>query len=126
LTEYGELLKNVPTEPSIAFATRTHEPPGLEIRINFGMYAGREATAAEIDELGKELLARVNEVSIISEARHEMADNSEAALHQVRIEVPVDDLPAEGRELDELRGRLIEVSERWAQTCIAERHVDVE
>jgi hypothetical protein len=105
----------VQTEPSIAFATRTHEPPGLEIRINFGMYAGREATAA-----------RVHEVSIISEARHEIADNSEVALHQVRIEVPVDDLPAEGQELDELRGRLIEVSERWAQACIAERHVEVE
>ena len=53
-------------EPGIAFATRTHEPPGLETRINFGMYAGREATPAEIDELGKELLARVREFSIIS------------------------------------------------------------
>jgi hypothetical protein len=116
----------VQTEPSIAFANRTHEPPGLEIRINFGMFAGREATAAEIDELGKELLARVHEVSIISEERHEIADTSEVALHQVRVEVPVDDLPEEGQELDELRGRLLEVSERWAQACIAERHVEVD
>ncbi len=114
------------TEPAIAFATRTHEPPGLEIRINFGMFAGREATSAEIDELGKELLGRVQEVSIISEQRHELADNSEVALHQVRIEVPADDLPVDGHELDELRGRLIEVSERWAQACIAERHVEVD
>ena len=112
-------------EPSIAFATRTHEPPGLEIRINFGMYAGREATAAEIDELGKELLERVREVSIISEDRHEMADTSEVQLHQVRVEVPAEDLPDDDHELDELRGRLVEVSERWARSCIAERHVDV-
>jgi hypothetical protein len=114
------------TEPAIAFATRTHEPPGLEIRINFGMYAGREATPAEIDELGKELLARVREVSIISEARHEMADTSEVQLHQVRVEVSTEDIPEGDHELDELRGRLLEVSERWAQACIAERHVDVE
>jgi hypothetical protein len=115
----------VRTDPAIAFATRTHEPPGLEIRINFGMFAGREATAAEIDELGKQLLVRVHEVSIISEERHEIADTSEVALHQVRVEVPVDDVPDDDHELDELRGRLIEVAERWAQACIAERHVDV-
>lgn len=114
------------TEPGIAFATRTHEPPGLEIRINFGMYAGREATPAEIDELGKELLARVHEVSIISEERHEIADSSEVQLHQVRVEVPAEGLPGEEHELDELRGRLLEVSERWAQACIAERHLEVE
>jgi hypothetical protein len=115
----------VQTDPAIAFATRTHEPPGLEIRINFGMYAGRDATAAEIDELGKELLERVREVSIISEERHEIADTSEAQLHQVRVELSADDLPADEHELDELRGRLLEVSERWARACIAERHIDV-
>ena len=111
-------------DPTIAFASRTQEPPGLEIRINFGMYAGREATPAEIDELGRELLARVREVSIISEERHEIADKSEIQLHQVRVEVSADDLPGDEHELDELRGRLLEVSERWAQSCIAERHVD--
>jgi hypothetical protein len=113
------------TEPPIAFATRTHEPPGLEIRVNFGMFAGREATAAELDELGRELLARLHEVSIIKEERHELADGSEFALHQVRIEVPVGDVPEDEHDLDELRGRLVEVSERWARACIAERHVDV-
>jgi hypothetical protein len=115
----------VQTEPGIAFAIRTHEPPGLEIRINFGMYAGREATSAEIDELGKDLLERVREVSIISEERHEIADTSEVQLHQVRVEVSAEDLPADEHELDELRGRLVEVAERWARSCIAERHVDV-
>ncbi len=113
------------TEPAIAFAARKHDTPGLEIRINFGMFAGREATSAELDELGKELLERVREVSIISEERHEMADNSEVQLHQVRVEVSLHDVPTDEHELDELRGRLLEVSERWAQACIAVRHVDV-
>ena len=114
------------TEPAIAFAQYTHSPPGIEIRINFGMFAGREATPAEIDELGRQLLARVSEVSIIKEERHEIADRTEVSLHQVRVEVPSTDLPTGDHELDELRGRLLEVSERWAQACIADRRVDID
>ena len=46
-------------EPAIAFATRTFEPPALEIRVNFGMFAGREATPAEIDVLATALRDKV-------------------------------------------------------------------
>ena len=113
-------------EQVIAFATRTFEPPGLEIRVNFGMFAGREATPAEIDELGADVLDKVGEVAIVAETRHEISQHSEASLHQVRIEVPSEGLPADEHELDELRGRLIEAAERWARDCIAERHVEVE
>src|SRR2546430_1252948 len=35
------------TEPQLAFYQRLPEPPGLEIRVNFGIFAGRPATAAE-------------------------------------------------------------------------------
>lgn len=113
------------TEPPIAFAAPMHEPPGLEIRVNFGVFAGREATSAEIDELGKVLLERVDEVSVISEERHEMAGDSEASLHQVRVEIPDESLPTDEHEADELRGRLVEVAERWARDCIAERHAEI-
>ena len=91
-------------EPAIAFATRAIEPPALEIRVNFGMFAGREATSAEIDDLATQLLDKVTEVAIVAEYRHEISAHSEAALHQVRIEVSGDDLPDEEHELDELRG----------------------
>jgi hypothetical protein len=112
-------------EPVIAFATRSFEPPALEIRINFGMFAGREATAAEIESLATELLDKVGEVAIVSEGRHEIGQHSEAALHQVRIEVGAGELPESEQEVDELRGRLIEASERWARECIADRHVEL-
>lgn len=112
-------------ESVIAFATRTSEPPALEIRVNFGMFAGREATPAEIDELATVLLDKVGEVAIVSEERHEIGQHSEASLHQVRIEVGEEDLPADEHELDEFRGRLLEASERWARACIADRHVEV-
>lgn len=113
------------TEPAIAFATRTFEPPGLEIRVNFSMFAGREATPAEIDHLGARLLDKVTEVAIVAEERHEISARSEAALHQVRIEVSGDELPDAEHELDELRGRLIEAAEQWARDCIAGRRVEI-
>jgi hypothetical protein len=111
--------------PVIAFATRTSEPPALEIRVNFGMFAGREATPAEIDSLATALLDKVTEVAIVAEARHVLNAHSEAAVHQVRIEVSGDELPTHEQEVDELRGRLIETAERWTIDCISERHIDV-
>ena len=56
-------------EPVIAFATRTFEPPGLEIRVNFGLFAGREATPAEIDGLAEVLRDKVHDLTIVAEDR---------------------------------------------------------
>jgi hypothetical protein len=110
---------------TLAFAVHGHTPPALEVRVNFGMFAGREATPAEIDALAQQVLEKVGAVSIVSEERHEINTHSEASVHQVRIEVPADSVPPEvGRRL-ELAGRLIETAERWAAECIAERHVEL-
>ena len=104
---------------------REVEPPGVEVRVNFGVFAGRAATRAEIDELAKALLPKVGEVSIVAEERHEIAEWSEASLNLVRVEVGPEQLPADDHELDELCGRLVEAAEQWAHGCIAERHADV-
>jgi hypothetical protein len=113
-------------QPAIAFATRTYEPPGLEIRVNFGVFAGREATPAEIDDLAQSLRDKVHDLAIVSEDRHEFGDHSEAEVHQVRIEVPSEALPADEDEVVELRGRVLEAAERWANDCIEERHVELD
>lgn len=110
---------------TLAFAVHEQSPPALEVRVNFGIYAGREATPAEIDDLAEQLLEKVSSVSIVSEERHEIDDRSEAAVHQVRIEIPSDSLPEEHVRREELAGRLIETAERWADACIAERRVDI-
>jgi hypothetical protein len=110
---------------TLAFAVHGHEPPGLEVRVNFGMFAGREATPAEIDDLAGQLLEKVGSVSIVSEERHEIDSHSEASVHQVRIEVNSDALPEDRSRREELAGRLIETAERWAHACIAERHVEL-
>lgn len=110
---------------TLAFAVHEHETPALEVRVNFSMFAGRGATPAEIDELASQLLEKVGSVSIVSEERHEIDAHSEAAVHQVRIEIPSDSLPEDRGRREELAGRLIETAERWAGACIAERRVDV-
>ena len=66
----GQLWVSMSTEPQLAFYQRLPEPPGLEVRVNFGIFAGRAATAAEIDELAQGLLSKVGEVSIVAENRH--------------------------------------------------------
>jgi hypothetical protein len=112
-------------EPQLAFCVREAEPPGVEVRVNFGVFAGRPATPAEIDELAKSLLPKVGEVAIVSEERHEIGGESEEQLDQVRIEVRPDQLPEDIHELDLLCGRLVEAAETWARSCIAERHAEV-
>jgi hypothetical protein len=112
-------------EPQLAFCVREVEPPGVEVRVNFGVFAGRAATPAEIDELAKWLLPKVGEVAIVAEERHEIAEGSEASLNQVRIEVSPDRLPDDQHELDELCAWLVDAAKLWAQGCITERHAEV-
>jgi hypothetical protein len=109
----------------IAFRDREWPPPGLAVRVNFGIFAGREATPAEIDELAAQLLPEVHDVSIVAEQRHEIGEEAEASLHQIRIEVDDDHLPAGELERDLLGDRIVETAERWAEACFAERHAEV-
>jgi hypothetical protein len=112
-------------EPELAFCVREVEPPGVEVQVNFGVFAGRRATPAEIDGLAASLLPKVGEVSIVAEERHEIGEQAEASLNQVRIEVSPEHLPDDERELDILCGRLVEAAETWARACIADRHTEV-
>jgi hypothetical protein len=108
-------------EPQIAFCVREVESPGVQVRVNFGVFAGRRATPAEIDELARLLLPKVGEVAIVAEERHEISQGSEASLNQVRIEVSAEQLPDDEHELDVMCGRLVEATEAWARTCFADR-----
>src|SRR5689334_25112030 len=105
----------------MAFAVHRDDPPAIEIRVNFGVFAGREATPAEIDRLAEWLLDEVGEVSIISEERHEIDAHVEASVHQVRIEVSTDRVPADAAERRAIEERILERAEHWARLCVAER-----
>jgi hypothetical protein len=112
-------------EPQLAFYERHPEPPGLEVRVNFGIFAGRAATPAEIDDLAEMLLPKVGEVSIVAEDRHEIGDTTEASLHQVRIEVDPSHIPDDEHEADVLAGRIVEAADSWARGCVAARHAEI-
>ena len=112
-------------EPELAFVTRSHDVPGLEIRVNFGVFAGRDATPAELDELAHLLVPELDDVSVVAEQRHEVGEEVEASLHQVRVEVADDHLPADVEEREDLCQRLLETVEGWARACIADRHAEV-
>ena len=111
-------------EETIAFAAE-QEPSGLEIRVNFGVFGGRDATSAELDELGKLLVPELGEVSIVSEQRHDISPEAEFVLHQVRVPVPPDRLPEDPAARKELCERLVGLAEIWARSCINERHIDL-
>src|SRR3954452_13838091 len=111
-------------EETIAFAV--DEPPaGLEIRINFGVFSGRDATTAELEELGKLLVPEAGEVSIIGEERHDLSEGAEVVLHQVRVALPPDAVPNDRAERKRFCERLVTLAEIWARQCINERHGEI-
>lgn len=96
----------------MVFQDEAHGRP--EIVVNFGVFAGREVTQAEIDRLAQQLLEELESFEIVSEQRHQIDRSMEASVHQVRI------AGAEGRRLDEV---VVGHVEAWAKDCIAERNL---
>jgi hypothetical protein len=85
-----------------------------DIRVNFGMFTGREATQAEVDELARVLLDELEGVTIVSEQRTVADRETEVSLHQIRIELT-----------DEDSQRPLLLAQQWAKTCAAERHAEI-
>jgi len=111
-------------ENAIAFVVE-QEPAGLEIRVNFGVFAGRDATTAELEELGKLLVPEAGEISVVGEERHDLADDVEVVLHQVRVAIPPDAVPDDPVERKALCERLVGLAEIWARQCIHDRHAEI-
>jgi hypothetical protein len=99
---------------TLAFACEPTPHP-REVRVNFGVFAGRSATAAEIDDLARTLAPEVEPVTILAEERYELGGSSATTIHQVRIELP------DGADAD----RVVALAEAWARACIAERRAEV-
>jgi hypothetical protein len=121
----SSIQKQRSDEPTIAFAVPRHDQPAIEIRVNFGIFAGREVTPAEIDHLAEWLLDDADAVTIVAEARHEISGQAEASVHQVRIELSADRVPGDELERKELEDRLVERADHWARQCIADRHGEI-
>ena len=105
-------------EPAISLLVREQEEPGIEVRVNFGVFAARHATPAEIDELALTLRDFVPSFAIVSENRHEFGDSVEASVHQVVVEVPQE----HASDGDVLAEQIVLAANGWALECIASRH----
>ena len=81
-----------------------------DIRVNFGVFAGRNATQAEIDDLARALRGEASTFAIVAEERHEFGGDVEAAVRQIVIEIP-----------DGSEERILGIAERWAKDCINAR-----
>ena len=108
-------------EPRIAFVAALHHQPGIEVRVNFGVFAGRDVTPAEIDELARYLLDEVDAVTIVAEHRHELDPRLETSVHLVRIELANSQVPTNDLDRRRLEHTIVERAEHWARTCIAHR-----
>jgi hypothetical protein len=106
------------TEPSIAFRVQEHEGPALEVRVNFGVFAGRNATQAEIDDLARLLNDVVESFAIVAEERHEFGSSVETSVRQVVIEVGADFV---GEDADVMCERIVARAEQWASDSIRAR-----
>jgi hypothetical protein len=105
-------------EPVISFRVLEHDEPGLEVRVNFGVFAGRSATPAEIDTLAEQLRDLLPSFVIVAQERHEFGAVVETSLHQVVIEVPREHV---GESPDVLAERVVLAANGWALDCIARR-----
>ena len=104
-------------EAPVAFRVKAQEPATLEVRVNFGLFAARGATPAEIDDLAGALKDVLPSFEIVAEDRHEFGGDVEVSVHQVAIRA--DDGSAD------VALRVIEVAELWANECFAARHSDL-
>jgi hypothetical protein len=103
---------------ALAFCVTEHEAPALEVRVNFGVFAGRQATPAEIDDLARSLHDIVDSFEIVAEERHEFGGEVEAMLRQIVIKVAEAYV---GDDVDLLCDRVLARAEAWANACIASR-----
>ncbi len=108
----------------IAFVAEPREHAAIEVRVNFGIFAGREVTPPEIDDLARILLEEVTAVSVVAEERHEIDRTVEVSVHQVRVEIGKDALP-EDAEIHVLAERIAMLAEHWAEGCISDRHAEI-
>jgi len=109
-------------EPAVALLVSTHEEPGVEVRINFGVFAGRTVTPAEIDDLAGRVSDLVPAFAIVAEERHEFGGAVEASVHQVVVDIPREHA---GPEADVLAERIVLAANGWALGCIEARHAEL-
>jgi hypothetical protein len=104
-------------EPTTA---RISQESPLELTVDFGLFAGREASHEDLDKLGEALLAHVSGVTLFAGRRHEFSHGAaEVAGYEVEIRFPTYILPTDPAEHDSLVQKLLETATQWAHDSAA-------
>lgn len=98
---------------AIAFSVRDPDTAATDVRVNFGVFAGRNATQAEIDDFARVLQDEIETFAIVAEERHEFGETTEASVRQIVIELGAVD--------DALCNHVVKLAEAWAADCIQAR-----
>jgi hypothetical protein len=104
-------------DPESVITYESRPAPAMQFAVNFGVFTGRQVTRLELHRLADRLLVVVPAATILSEERVEIGERSEAVLHQVRVEVGHEALPA-SVDVETLRTQLAELLAEWASSCI--------
>ncbi len=99
----------------------------LVLTVNFGLFAGREASRADVDSLGDALLALVSGFSLFVGRRYDFAaDGAEVAAYEVEIRFPTFMLPTESEEHAALVEKILKTINSWAHDYAATAPVEGE
>ena len=105
-------------DPPVAFVLEPVEPLPLQIRVNFGIYTGRDATRPELERLASRVLERTGTVSVIGQQRYVAGLEQMVCLHEVLIEVAPDGIERAGYDLETLHELLLADARNWLEECV--------
>lgn len=113
-------MASVAIQPEPVISWDTSPAVAMTFLVNFGIFAGRDVSRLELERLAHQLLHVVDGVTLVSEHRLELAEGSSIDLHQVRVAIDRDVLPADEPDIEALRMRIGRVLDDWIRSCLTD------
>jgi hypothetical protein len=107
-------------QPEPVISWDTSPAVAMTFLVNFGIFAGRDVSRLELERLAHHLLRVVDGVTLVSEHRFELAEGSSIDLHQVRVAIDRDVLPADEPDIEALRMRIARLLDEWMRSCLTD------
>jgi hypothetical protein len=107
-------------QPEPVISWDTSPAVAMTFLVNFGIFAGRDVSRLELERLGHHLLRVVDGATLVSEHRFELAEGSSIDLHQVRVSIDRDVLPADEPDIEALRMRIARLLDEWMRSCLTD------
>ncbi len=113
-------MASLAIQPEPVISWDTSPAVAMTFLVNFGIFAGRDVSRLELERLAHHLLRVVDGVTLVSEHRFELAEGSSIDLHQVRVAIDRDVLPADEPDIEALRMRIARLLDEWMRSCLTD------